>query len=201
MNEKRLRLIIFILTAALHFALIFSLVIDTKYKIQKPSEFARVMKLTDLVEYIPTPPVEHEPEQNIPMEDEVAEIITETDAPPVQEVTVSGALNISEFEDYLPNHMVSFSPHFEVNSILSDLVYPPLALRTGIEGRVLLELFVDRTGTVQNAVIIREEPPNRGFGESAVRTFLGRKGTPAYANGEPVACRYRYPLMFRINQE
>jgi len=31
-----------------------------------------------------------------------------------------------------------------------------------------------------------------------VKVFTGRRGTPAYANGEPVSARYRYPVSFKI---
>lgn len=199
MNEKRLRIFGFVFAAALHVALILFLVIETKNTALKPAEYARVMKVTDLAENIPAPLSENIPENENTFEEEITEIITETDIPPAAEIIADGAFNISLFEDYYPNHMVSFSPYFDEKAIVSEMVYPPVALRAGIEGRVLLELFVDRYGNVQDAVVLREEPPGRGFGESAVRTFSGRKGTPAYINGEPVACRYRYPLMFRIN--
>jgi protein TonB len=81
---------------------------------------------------------------------------------------------------------------------MSSLVFPPIALRSGIEGRVILELFVDKNGTIQRIMILREEPQDRGFGEAALKAFSGKQGTPAMANGEPVSARYRYPVSFRI---
>jgi protein TonB len=191
MNEKLLRLIIFIITAALHLVVIFFLVFDTGSIMQEASENAKIMKLTDFAE-LPPPP---DPE--IPQVEEIAEIMVETDIPPVQTVVAAGTLNAS-FENYLQMHQVSTRPIFDEEAFTSALVYPPIALRSGIEGRVFLELFVDRTGTVQRVTILREEPEGRGFGEAAVRAFAGRKGTPAYANGEAVSCRYRYPVVFRI---
>jgi len=193
MNEKRTRIIIFIITAALHLAIMFFFVFETNVIYGEASEFARVMKVTDLGE-LPPP----SPDPEIPQVEEIAENMIETDIPPVQQVVAAGSLNMHSFENYLPMHMVSVRPHFDENAITSDLVYPPIALRSGIEGRVILELFVDRTGTVQRVTILREEPEGRGFGEAAVRAFAGRKGVPAYANGEAVSCRYRYPVTFRI---
>jgi len=195
MNDKFPKIFGFTFAVILHIVLILFLVIETNNKAFKPQEYVRIMKVTDLAESIPP----SAPGNEIVIEDEIAEIMTETDTPPVQDELINGALNISSFDGYYPNHMVSFSPYFDENAIVSEMIYPPLALRAGIEGRVLLELFVDKYGVVQNAVVLREEPPGRGFGESAVRTFTGKKGTPAYINGEPAACRYRYPLMFRIN--
>jgi protein TonB len=95
-------------------------------------------------------------------------------------------------------HKVSVAPKFEERLISSALIYPPIALRSGIEGRVILELFIDRTGTVQRITILQETPPDRGFGEAAIKAFSGLRCTPAFANGEAVSVRYRYPVSFRI---
>jgi protein TonB len=189
-NEKLLRPIIFIIAAALHLLVIFFLVFNTERLVQEEGENARVMKLTDIDE-LPPPP---DPE--IPQVEEIAETMIETDIPPVQNVVAAGSLITQD--NYLPMHQLSSPPQFDANSIAADLVYPPIALRSGIEGRVILELFVDRTGTVQRITILREDPQDRGFGESAVKAFTGRKGVPATANGEPVSARYRYPVAFRI---
>ena len=211
-NERLIRIIIFIFAAALHLAAIFFIVFDTSILRQEQSESARVMRLTDLEEETPPPPPPP-PEQEIPVVEEIAEVMIETDIPPVQEVVAAGTLTtppvvvtaaavvvpvVEEEEIFLAAHQVSTPPHFDAAAIAADLVFPPIALRAGIEGRVILELFVDRTGTVQRIIILREDPPDRGFGEAAIRAFTGRKGTPATANGEPVSARYRYPVTFRI---
>jgi len=194
MNEKLLRLIIFIIVAALHLVVIFFLVFDTGAVIQDIPENARVMKLTDIAELPPPPPDEPE----IPQVEEIAEVMIETDIPPVQNVVPAGTIINVSFEDYLQMHQVSKRPIFDEESLTSALIYPPIALRSGIEGRVVLELFVDRAGFVQKITILREEPEGKGFGEAAVKAFTGRKGTPAFANEEAVSCRYRYPVVFRI---
>jgi protein TonB len=191
MNEKLLRLVIFIITAALHLIVIFFLVFDTGTITQEASENAKIMKLTDIAE-LPPPP---DPE--IPQVEEIAEVMIETDIPPVQNVVAAGTLNVN-FENYFQMHQVSTRPIFDEEALTAALIFPPIALRSGIEGRVILELFVDRAGFVQKITVMREEPEGRGFGEAAVRAFTGRKGTPAFANGEAVSCRYRYPVVFRI---
>jgi protein TonB len=188
--KKNFRPIIFIFTAVLHLLVIFLLVFDTEKKYQEGAENARIMKLTDIAEAPPPP----DPE--IPQVEEIAETMIETDIPPVQNVVAAGTLITQD--NYLPMYQLSSPPQFESSAIANDLVYPPIALRSGIEGRVILELFVDRTGTVQRIVILQETPADRGFGEAAVRAFTGRKGKPAIANGEAVSARYRYPVTFRI---
>jgi TonB family protein len=77
--------------------------------------------------------------------------------------------------------------------------YPPIALRSGIEGRVILELFIDAQGAVRRIEVLREDPEGRGFGEVAKQGFSAiRAVKPARANEAPVAVRYRYPIAFTI---
>ena len=195
MNEKILRLTVFIIAAALHLLVLFFLVFNMQKSMQTEEENARIMKVTDIDELPPPPP----PEQEIPQVEEIAETMIETDIPPIQEIVAAGTIiTRDEPEEYLPMYQLSTTPQFNTDDIIASLVYPPIALRSGIEGRVTLELFVDRTGVVQRVIILREDPEGRGFGESAVRAFTGRKGIPATANGEPVSARYRYPVTFRL---
>ena len=206
MNEKILRLTVFIVAAALHLIVLFFLAFNMQRSMQIEDENARIMKLTDIDELPPPPP----PEPEIPQVEEIAEEMIETDIPPIQEVVAAGTI-ITHDEEYLPQHQLTTTPQFDRNDLLASLVYPPIALRSSIEGRAILELFVDRWGVVQRVIIIREEirlPDGtfkevkedeiRGFGAAAVRAFEGRKGTPATANGEFVSCRYRYPVTFRL---
>ncbi|MDR3139663.1 MAG: energy transducer TonB, partial [Treponema sp.] len=112
--------------------------------------------------------------------------------PPVQAEEPGPAPEI----EYLPMHSLSELPSFSERAIRDALVYPPIALRSNIEGIVYLELFVDNHGEVRRVTILREEPAGRGFGEAAVKAFTGLKGKAARANGREVAARYRYPVRF-----
>jgi len=196
MNEKKIRLLIFVITAALHIFILFFLVFDVKKIIQEESPEPRVMKLTDLAELPPPPPLELDIPQAEEITEEIAEIMIETEIPPVPNIITAETLLVQE--NYLPMHLLSTRPEFDYEKIKADLIHPPIAFRSGIEGRVTLELFVDRKGTVQRVIILLEEPVGKGFGEAAIRAFLGKKGIPATANGEAVSCRFRYPVVFRI---
>ena len=193
LNERLLRPILVTVVAAIHFVFIFLIVFTVNTVNQGELENARVMKVTDLAELPPPPPEDEE----IPQVEAIAETLIETDVEPIQIIVAHGSITTS-WDDYLPIHKVSEPPQFDEREIAAALVYPPIALRSAIEGSVILELFVDRTGTVQRITILREEPKDRGFGEAAIRAFTGRHGVPARANGEPVSARYRYPVRFRI---
>ncbi|MDR1587455.1 MAG: energy transducer TonB [Treponema sp.] len=196
-NEKKIRFFLFVGVAIAHGLLISFLAFRINAAPQETVESARVMKLTDIEEEIPPPPPPPQEKEEIPLVESIAEIMIETDAPPPQNVAAAGViLPTRPAEEYLPMHQVSQPPRFEEREILDALVYPPIARRSGIEGRVILELFIDRSGLVQRITILQEAPPGRGFGEAAVKAFQGRRGAPARANGEPVSVRYRYPVRF-----
>ena len=64
-------------------------------------------------------------------------------------------------------------------------IYPRRALSRGIEGYVILEFTVTRTGAVKDPVIIESEPPNV-FDDAAIRAALKFKYKPKIVNGESV---------------
>lgn len=103
-----------------------------------------------------------------------------------------------DLSNFLFLNQLSVLPAFNEHEIRAAIVYPPVALRSGIEGRVMLELFIDKYGVLRYFRILHEEPEERGFGEAAARAFIGIQGTPAFINDEPVASRVRYPIIFRI---
>jgi len=193
-SHRRLRLLLFLAVAAIHILLLFLIAFNVKTASQEVEENARVMKLTDLAEAPPPP-------EELPQVEAIAETMIETDTEPLQSVVAAGSLSSNaapSWDDYLPIHKVSEPPRFDEKEITAALIYPPIALRSAIEGRVILELFVDRTGLVQRITILQENPKDRGFGEAAVKAFTGRRCTPARANGEAVSARYRYPVSFKI---
>jgi protein TonB len=196
MNFKYFRLFLFIIVAALHAVLIFTIAFSVRPS-PKPRE-ARVMKLTDLAEEAEEekpPEIREAPAATV--SEAEAETMIETEDVPRAESHAENAGEGAE-ETYLPMHQVSVRPVFDEKLISSLLLYPPIALRSGVEGRVILDLFIDRSGFVRNIIVMREDPPDRGFGEAAVRAFTGLRCVPAQANGENVSVRCRYPVSFKI---
>ena len=215
MNDKLLRPLIIVFVCALHLAVIFFLAIESKKTIYEGQESARVMKVTDIAEFIPPIEVIQTLEivqpsaapvpasySVIPHTEGIAESMIETDTPIDFTGGPAGAYSTQPqgqvYENYFAMHQISKPPVFNENAFIADIIYPQIAHRSGIEGRVILELFVDRTGVIQRVTVLLEDPADRGFGEAAVRAFTGKKGEPAYANNEPVSCRYRYPFYFTI---
>jgi TonB family protein len=199
-NERLLRLILVTVVAAIHLVLIFFMVFNMHTISQEEFENARIMKVTDLEEEPPPPPPPPE-EDEIPQVEAVAENMIETETVPLQTIVAHGTITSSappSWDEYLPMGKISEPPKFDEREIMASLVYPPIAQRSAIEGRVILELFVDLNGIVPRITVLLEDPTDRGFGDAAVNAFTGKRGVPAKANGEPVSARYRYPVSFKI---
>ena len=181
--------IISALTAVLvHVLLLFFTVFTIKTVVSAVGERSDVMKITDIEEELPKPP------PFLSSTEIVAEVMVESDDI-VSGQTHSGG---GDAINFLPMHLVSQLPRFSEDELKKRVIYPPIAQRSEIEGTVYLEIFVDREGSVRNVTILKEDPPGRGFGEAAVKAFLGFKGRPAMANGQEVAVRYRYPVRFSL---
>ncbi|MDR2618917.1 MAG: energy transducer TonB [Treponema sp.] len=206
-REKQLRLFLFLAAAALHGVLLYFVAFTMQEPPKNEEPLANVMRLVDVQEEppapLPPPPPKEEPPAIVTNTVEaVAESMIETDEVPEQVVVSSvpyrEADQQGEAIDYLPMNRISVLPVFPEDQIRRNTVYPPIALRSGIEGIVYLELFVDRQGNIRQVSILRENPQGRGFGEAAVNAFKGITGKPAESNGEPVAVRFRYPVRFTI---
>jgi protein TonB len=188
--------------AAIHLALLFLAVFTVTTVTEKAVETSpQVMKLADIRE-MPEPEAPRIVREPVPDSSEpLAEHMIESDDNPPQTgnpETGDRETGGGEAFDFLPMHLVSKRPEFPDDEIVRRTVYPPMAQRAGIEGTVILELFVDRLGVIRNISILKEDPPGRGFGEAATRAFQGLRGSPALANGEAVASRYRYRYQFRL---
>ena len=84
-----------------------------------------------------------------------------------------------------------------ITVVQSHIEYPPLALKAGIEGRVIVQFVIDRTGQVLDPQVIRGI--GGGCDEEAVRAVLQAKFQSGLQRGRPVAVRYTLPITFRIN--
>ncbi|MFU8816158.1 MAG: energy transducer TonB [Pseudomonadales bacterium] len=87
-------------------------------------------------------------------------------------MNVGGVGGFSSDGEYLP--IVKVAP-----------VYPRRAQTRGIEGFVLLEFVVTRTGAVRDPVVIEASPPGI-FDRAAIQAALKFKYKPKVVNGEPI---------------
>jgi protein TonB len=77
-------------------------------------------------------------------------------------------------------------------------IYPLMAERAGLEGRVVVRVLVDASGRVRDAVVVRCSPSGVGFEESARDALMQWVFTPAVQNDHPVAVWVNIPVRFAI---
>lgn len=74
-------------------------------------------------------------------------------------------------------------------------VYPPVALKAGIEGTVHLKILVDKTGVVEQAVAVKGKEI---FYKAALQSVNQYRFKPARQNDRPVKVYLVIPIRFRI---
>ncbi len=185
------RPLIFIAVFLLHVAAIYLINFKGKEEEIETVDFreAEIFKLVDIQEFVPPPPK--------PVEKEV---VTVSNQPKASE-------NIKEVEEtvqeefdesvFVPQHKISSIPVIPTRQILSQIEYPAMALKQGIEAVVYLELFIDSKGVIKNIKVLKD--PGHGFAQAAVNALHGVTCVPAIANGKAVSVRFRYPVKFTLN--
>lgn len=77
-------------------------------------------------------------------------------------------------------------------------VYPPIALRMGMEGDVTLKIEVDPEGKVTKADIIKSG--GAGFDEEALKAVKQSRFEPAQKDGKNVPAEFTYIYRFRLQK-
>ncbi|HOJ05046.1 MAG TPA: energy transducer TonB [Bacteroidota bacterium] len=77
------------------------------------------------------------------------------------------------------------------------LVYPPEAIRDTIQGYVIVQAYVDETGTVVDVEV--ESSPHKLLSESACNAVRELKFSPGIHEGEKVNVRVSLPVRFRLD--
>jgi protein TonB len=81
--------------------------------------------------------------------------------------------------------------------ILSNLEYPDLAKRQGLQGTVILSFIVEPNGTLSNLFVEKEF--NHLCTNEAIRLLRDTKWKPGTKNGKLVRYKSKYPIVFNIH--
>ena len=83
-----------------------------------------------------------------------------------------------------------------LSRLQSNIRYPELARKAGIEGRVIVQFIVTENGTVEEPRVIRGI--GGGCDEEALRAVKEAKFEPGRQRGKPVRVQYSLPVVFRL---
>ncbi|MCB0732468.1 MAG: energy transducer TonB, partial [Ignavibacteriae bacterium] len=84
-----------------------------------------------------------------------------------------------------------------IQGIQQRIVYPEIAKRAGVQGRVYVKAFVDESGAVKKAEVIKGI--GAGCDEAAVDAVLKTKFKPGKQRGKPVRVQVSIPILFKLN--
>jgi periplasmic protein TonB len=88
-------------------------------------------------------------------------------------------------------------PPVAINPV-TPMVYPPALLEQGIEGRVLLRLYVDAQGTlVTDSTRVAESSGYPALDSAALSGARELRFSPALRNGRAVSAPFLQPVHFR----
>jgi TonB family protein len=88
-------------------------------------------------------------------------------------------------------------PPVAINPV-TPMVYPPALLEQGIEGRVLLRLFVDARGTlIPDSTRVAESSGYPALDSAAISGARELRFSPALRNGRAVSAPFLQPVHFR----
>ena len=73
-----------------------------------------------------------------------------------------------------------------MEAIQAVLKYPEIARKAGLEGKVLLEITVDKTGKLESVNIAKSSGHKAGFEEAAVNAIEALSWKPAKKDGQNV---------------
>jgi protein TonB len=96
-----------------------------------------------------------------------------------------------------PSESTADMPPVAINPV-SPVVYPPVLQEQGIEGRVLLRLFVDSKGQViADSTRLAESSGYPALDSAAVIGAAELRFSPALRNGRPIAAPFLQPVQFQ----
>jgi TonB family protein len=89
------------------------------------------------------------------------------------------------------------SPPEPIDNIARFIVYPELAKRLNVEGKVIIAALVNEQGIVTKTLI--DQSSNKMFDQATIDAMTKVKFKPAMRNGKPLKAWYSLPVEYRLN--
>ena len=105
----------------------------------------------------------------------------------------------NEIIPFLPSEDMPVFPGNVQKWIRENIHYPLLAIENGIEGRVFVQVVVERDGSISNIKVVRSV--DASLDKEAVRVISKMpKWKPGKQRGKAVRVSYTLPIVFQLNQ-
>ncbi|NQV37005.1 MAG: energy transducer TonB [Candidatus Marinimicrobia bacterium] len=95
---------------------------------------------------------------------------------------------------------VKFIPYDEPPEPLTPIIphYPEIAREAGIEGQIIIQVYIDESGDVTETVVLKSIP-NTGLDEAAIEAIRITKFKPAMQKDKPVGVWISIPIQFKLD--
>lgn len=93
-------------------------------------------------------------------------------------------------------HEVAPAPIGGYEAIFRNLVYPDIARKAGIQGKVVIAVLIDKYGNIMEIKVEKSLPG--GCDEAAIEAVKAVKWKPAMQRDEPVEVAIRIPVRFKL---
>jgi protein TonB len=84
-----------------------------------------------------------------------------------------------------------------MEAVMKNLVYPELAIRAGVQGRVFVLAYINENGDVVRAEV--QKGIGAGCDEAAVAAVLKAKFIPGRQRGKPIKVKMVIPIRFQLS--
>ena len=175
-----------------------------KVKLQAPQELVKVEDVTHTKQEATPPPP---PKPPIPIEapsdkvlndialqstelDQNAQVNTPPPPPPKERKSDNAEPTFFVAVEQMPR------PIGGITGIQRRIIYPEIAKRAGVQGRVFVKAFVDKHGNVVKVVLIKGI--GAGCDEAALKAVKETKFVPGRQRGKPVNVQIAIPILFKL---
>ncbi|MBR9975036.1 MAG: energy transducer TonB [Bacteroidetes bacterium] len=83
-----------------------------------------------------------------------------------------------------------------LEALSKNVVYPDTAVKTGVQGMVIVRVLISATGRIDKASIERSDSPL--LSQAALDAVRGVRFLPGKAGDQPVKCKVMVPVKFRL---
>ncbi|MCX7882257.1 MAG: energy transducer TonB [Brevinematales bacterium] len=120
--------------------------------------------------------------------------ITPSEKPVVEETNkIEDTPSLPPSKEFLPFYLVDDLP---VPLVKISPEYPEEARRLGIEGAVVVKLYINERGEVEDIEIVKS--PDKLLSQAALKSLQKARFSPARASGKPVPVILEFTLRFRL---
>jgi protein TonB len=97
-------------------------------------------------------------------------------------------------DDFIPD---ATEPSVDWVALQKKTVYPEIARKNGIEGKVVVRALIDKTGKPSKYRI--DYSDNKLLDANAVDAVMSMQFTPGVQNGVPIPCWVSVPVVFQLD--